>query len=77
LTPLTRTARTPGARLRRHHPLAKAGRRLDELAATLACGKTRRPRSKVEIEIAKITHDAWARRVVDWHLTGDTPRPCA
>src|SRR6266568_4900084 len=35
--------------------LAKAGRKLDELAATLARGKTRRPRSKVEAEIEKIT----------------------
>jgi len=35
--------------------LAKAGRRLDELAATLARGKTRRPRAKVETEITAIT----------------------
>ena len=34
--------------------LAKAGRKLDELAATLARGKTRRPRHKVEAEIATI-----------------------
>src|SRR6266567_2696760 len=54
--------------------LAKAGRRLDELAATLSRGKTRRPRPKVEAEIAKITHDAWVRRVITWELTGDTPR---
>src|ERR1039458_3776719 len=37
--------------------LAKAGRRLDELAAALARGKTRRPRAKVEAEIGKILHD--------------------
>jgi len=54
--------------------LAKATRRLDELAATLARGKTRRARPTVEAEIAKITHDAWARRVLTWELTGDTPR---
>ncbi len=54
--------------------LAKAGRRLDELAATLARGKTRRPRAKVEAEIGKILHDTWARRVITWQLTGDTPR---
>ena len=54
--------------------LAKAGRQLDELAATLARGKTRRARPKVEAEIAKITHDAWARRVITWELAGDTPR---
>ena len=54
--------------------LAKAARQLDELAATLARGKTRRARDKVEAEIAKITHDAWVRRVITWQLTGDTPR---
>src|SRR6266542_4145952 len=35
--------------------LAKATRKLDELAATLARGATRRPRPKVEAEIEKIT----------------------
>ena len=54
--------------------LAKATRQLDELAATLARGKTRRARDKVEAEIGKITHDAWVRRVTTWQLTGDTPR---
>jgi len=54
--------------------LAKATRQLDELAATLARGKTRRARDKVEEEITKITHDAWVRRVITWELTGDTPR---
>src|SRR6266702_2227872 len=40
--------------------LAKAGKKLGELAATLARGKTRRPRDKVEAEIAQITaHDDW------------------
>jgi len=33
--------------------LAKAGRKLDELAATLARGKTRRVRAKVEAEIGR------------------------
>src|SRR6266496_1117195 len=54
--------------------LAKATRRLDELAATLARGKTRRVRPKVEAEIAKITHHAWVRRVITWHLDGQQPR---
>jgi hypothetical protein len=54
--------------------LAKATRQLDELAATLARGKTRRARGRVEAEIAKITHDEWVRRVITWELTGDTPR---
>jgi hypothetical protein len=53
--------------------LAKAGRRLDDLAATLARGKTRRSKEKVETEIAAITHDPWLRRVIDWQLTGDSP----
>ncbi|MDN5934397.1 MAG: transposase, partial [Pseudonocardia sp.] len=54
--------------------LAKATRALDELAATLARGKTRRPRTRVEAEIASITHNAWVRQVISWHLTGDTPK---
>jgi transposase len=53
--------------------LAKAGRLLDELAATLARGKTRRERPAVEAEIAAITGDRWLQRVIDWQLTGDTP----
>jgi len=51
--------------------MAKAGRRLDDLTATLASGLTRRPRTQVETEIAKITRDAWVRRVTTWQLTGD------
>ena len=54
--------------------LAKAGKKLDELAATLARGKTRRSRAKVEAEIGKILHDTWARRVITWQLAGDTPK---
>jgi transposase len=54
--------------------LAKAGRNLDELAATLARGKTRRPRAKVEAEIGKITHDPWVRRVITWQLAGEQPK---
>jgi transposase len=54
--------------------LAKAGRKLDELAATLARGKTRRPRAKVEAEIGKITHDPWVRRVIAWQLAGERPK---
>jgi len=54
--------------------LAKASRALDELAATLARGRTRRTRSQVETEIATITRDAWVRRVITWHLSGDAPR---
>jgi transposase len=54
--------------------LAKAGKKLDELAATLARGKTRRPRGKVEAEIERITHDAWVRRVIAWQLAGERPK---
>ena len=54
--------------------LAKAGRKLGELAATLARGKTRRSRDKVEAEIAAITRKPWVRQVVTWQLTGDQPK---
>src|SRR6266851_3767197 len=54
--------------------LAKAGKKLDELAATLARGKTRRPRAKVEAEIAAITRKPWIRRVITWQLSGEQPR---
>ena len=54
--------------------LAKAGRKLDELAARLARGKTRRPRDKVEAEIASLTSAAWVRRVVRWDLSGEQPK---
>ena len=54
--------------------LAKAGKKLDELAATLGRGKTRRPRDKVEAEIGQITSKPWVRRVIRWELTGDQPK---
>jgi transposase len=54
--------------------LAKAARKLDELAATLARGKTRRPRQKIEAEIEAITRKPWVRRVITWELAGDQPR---
>jgi transposase len=54
--------------------LAKAGKKLDDLAATLARGKTRRNRDKVEAEIKEITRKPWARRVITWQLTGDQPK---
>jgi transposase len=53
--------------------LAKATRRLSELADTLARGKTRRGRAAVEREIDTICHDSWAKRVITCTLTGDTP----
>ena len=54
--------------------LAKAGKKLDELAATLARGRARRPREKVEAEITAICAKPWVRRVITWKLTGDQPR---
>ncbi len=54
--------------------LAKAGRKLDELAAVLARGKTRRARVKVEAEITSIISKPWVRRVIRWELTGDQPK---
>ncbi len=54
--------------------LAKAGRKLDELAATLGRGKTRRPRGKVEAEITAITRKPWVRRVLTWQLAGEQPK---
>jgi len=53
--------------------LATAGARLDDLAATLARGRTRRTRGQVEAEIAGICRDTWTKRVIRWELTGDTP----
>jgi transposase len=54
--------------------LAKAGKKLDELAATLARGKTRRAKEKVAAEIEAITRKPWVRRVITWELAGDQPR---
>ena len=54
--------------------LAKAGKKLDELAATLARGKTRRPREKARAEIEAITAKPWVRRVITWQLDGDQPK---
>jgi transposase len=53
--------------------LAKAARTLDDLAATLARGRTRRPRDKVAEAIRTIIKDTWARRVLTWDLTGEVP----
>jgi transposase len=54
--------------------LAKAGKKLDELSATLARGKTRRSKDKVEAEIAAITAKPWVRRVITWQLDGEQPK---
>ncbi len=54
--------------------LAKAGRQLDELAATLARGKTRRSKDKVQAAIEDIIRKPWVRRVIRWELSGDQPK---
>jgi transposase len=54
--------------------LAKAGRQLDELAATLARGKTRRSRDKVQAAIEDIIRKPWVRRVIRWELSGGQPK---
>jgi transposase len=53
--------------------LAKARRRLGELQARLARGRTRRPRLKVEAEIRQILASRWLDRVISWELEGTTP----
>ena len=53
--------------------LAKARRRLAELQARLARGKTRRQRKEVEAEIGDITRPRWLDRVITWSLRGDEP----
>src|ERR1017187_5536107 len=53
---------------------AMAGKKLDELAATLPRGKTRRPREKVEAEIEANTARPWVRRVITWQLDGEEPK---
>jgi len=53
--------------------LAKARRQLAELAARLARGKTRKPKDKVEAEIAQILKPRWLSRVISTTLTGEKP----
>jgi transposase len=53
--------------------LAKAERRLAELQARLARGKTRRQRPAVEAEVARICADRWVSRVLTTTLTGERP----
>ncbi|MGH8898060.1 MAG: IS1634 family transposase [Egibacteraceae bacterium] len=53
--------------------LAKAGRRLGDLQARLARGKTRKSRAKVEAEIAAILKPRWVDRVIEVTLIGDEP----
>lgn len=49
-------------------------RRLSELAARLARGRTRRTRAAVEADIATICTPRWINRVITWKLSGDNPK---
>jgi transposase len=53
--------------------LAKARRRLAELAARLARGRTRRDRAKVQAEIAAICKPRWVADIITVTLTGQAP----
>jgi transposase len=53
--------------------LAKARRQLSELTARLARGHTRKPRDRVEAEIADILKPRWLSRVISTTLVGDSP----
>lgn len=53
--------------------LAKANRRLAELAERLARAKTRRARAVVEADIADILRARWLDRVITFELTGVRP----
>ena len=53
--------------------LAKAEARLTELADRLARGKTRRDKDTVAAEVRGICKDTWIKRILTWHLIGDTP----
>jgi transposase len=53
--------------------LAKARRQLAELAARLARGNTRKPKEKVEAEIAQILKPRWLSRVISTTLRGEKP----
>ena len=53
--------------------LGKARRRLAELQARLARGKTRRNRDAVQADIATVLRPRWVADVITTTLTGDTP----
>jgi transposase len=53
---------------------ANVERRLSELAARLARGRTRKPLTAVQADIATICKPRWINRVITWHLTGDSPK---
>ena len=54
--------------------LAKATGRLDELAETLARGKTRSTREQLTARIDRITHNTWVTEVLTVTVTGNSPK---
>lgn len=57
--------------------LAKATGKLDELASTLARGKTRRTTEAVNDQIGRITANTWVTEVMEVTLTGERPKDFA
>jgi transposase len=53
--------------------LGKVTAWLEELADTLARGKSRRTRQGLEDHLQKITHNSWVAEVLTTSLAGDTP----
>jgi len=53
--------------------LGKARRQLGEIQARLARGRTRKPRDRVEAEIAEVLKPRWVARVITPTLTGTEP----
>jgi hypothetical protein len=65
---------TPNRVRVRHRGLTQAAAWPSWLCRAGAGRETRRTRPAVKTEIAKITHDAWVRRVITWQLTGEQPK---
>ncbi|HEV8561923.1 MAG TPA: IS1634 family transposase [Actinophytocola sp.] len=53
--------------------LAKATRALTEIADTLARGKARRSKEKLEAAITAVCKSRWVNEVLTWRLTGQVP----
>lgn len=53
--------------------LAKAYRQLGQVQARLGRGQTRKPKEKVEAEVAAILKPRWVSRVISTTITGDKP----
>jgi len=53
--------------------LAKAERELSQIRDTLARGRARRTRARLETAIDKIVNKQYVRDVLTWQLSGDTP----